>query len=428
MGVGTIRRWYHAPWRGWCGLIGRLPERLFAPSPEPLPARPDGRDFPKKEDFERELAQFEQLVGTRKDWHDETSKTIRRVFYTLLGTCLFCVLTLVSSPDVNLITQTASVELPVLNYPIQFSAFLIVGPSVIVALLIYLHIFVAQGRRFELEVSTRQPILPNFDGVVARLTTIGVLYWLVPLTLAVFTWKAWPRPVGPGLGFFTVFVTSVLLILQLRRSAPVTRPWSLPLLITAALLFSGLSDQAWTNRYLDLASAKLDEADLRGMNLSRSNLVEAELNKALLEGARLVGANLVGAELREANLSGANLSGSDLTRTSLSRAILFGANLTSVNLDFADLTDANLGAVWLEDANLYMANLTNAGLNEAMLRRTFFAFANFSGASLYAADFADANLMNADLTGTNLHEANLLGACGNDGTVLPEGITLPNCD
>jgi Pentapeptide repeats (8 copies) len=73
---------------------------------------------------------------------------------------------------------------------------------------------------------------------------------------------------------------------------------------------------------LDLSSAVLTEADLRGFNLSDVNLSRAILRDALLDGSDLSNADLSFADLQRARLNGATLEG----------ASFMGANLTGVDL------------------------------------------------------------------------------------------------
>ena len=148
----------------WGKLIDKLPGSFFSPEPDYLPPPPD----PEDERFGERIELYEKLASHRKAFHDETSKTIKRVFFTLIGTCLFCVITLAGSSDAELLSPTATVKLPVLNYDISFYAFLIVGPVVLIALTIYLHIFVAQHRMAVIDKHARQPMLPNFDSWAAK--------------------------------------------------------------------------------------------------------------------------------------------------------------------------------------------------------------------------------------------------------------------
>jgi len=94
---------------------------------------------------------------------------------------------------------------------------------------------------------------------------------------------------------------------------------------------------------VDLAGAKLDdanlsEAKLRGAHFQDASLVRADLSRALLLGADLRGADLcsarlTAADLREADLSGARLDGADLTGADLTRCALVGASIEGATLD-----------------------------------------------------------------------------------------------
>ena len=72
----------------------------------------------------------------------------------------------------------------------------------------------------------------------------------------------------------------------------------------------------------------VEDANLRGADLSGADLRGADLS-----GADLRGADLIDADLRGANLSGANLRGADLRGADLSDAYLRGANLSGANLN-----------------------------------------------------------------------------------------------
>lgn len=111
----------------------------------------------------------------------------------------------------------------------------------------------------------------------------------------------------------------------------------------------------------------LDEIDLHGAYLKKTNF----------QGKSLKRAELRGADLSEANLSNTDLSGADLR--------------------FANLTKSNL-----KKTNLSNANLLGANLSEAILTNAILCKADFEGANLSYAD-----LTYADMRGINLNQANL---------------------
>lgn len=76
----------------------------------------------------------------------------------------------------------------------------------------------------------------------------------------------------------------------------------------------------------DLRGADLNNADLRGTNLSLTDLRGADLRGADLRDANLKRANLMYANLRGADLRDANLKGIDFRSADLTDASLSGAN------------------------------------------------------------------------------------------------------
>lgn len=329
-------------------LWSRLSTWIFAPVGEPPPEHPD----PQMDGYDWYLNEYDRRINKRKALHDETSKTIKRVFYTLVGTCLFCIITLAGSPDSQLITAQAVVTLPILNYQMGFKAFLVVGPAILIGLTIYLHIFVAQHRLVVLNEEDRQPMLPNFDSWSAKLAILLIFYWIVPITLAYFAWKASPIPNGKYLFYTVIGVGTALILLQIRRCPRDWRIWGLPLLVATYAIFNYLVFSVTTSRELDLFKADLSEQDLRFSDLSGAFLIEADLT----------GANLSKANLTDATLIGATLIGADLTGANLTDAILVNADLTGANLNTANLTGAILRG---DDIYVLQRQLDDACGNES---------------------------------------------------------------
>jgi uncharacterized protein YjbI with pentapeptide repeats len=165
----------------------------------------------------------------------------------------------------------------------------------------------------------------------------------------------------------------------------------------------------------DLEGAGLQDAYLKGVNLSGGNLSGATLLRTDLRWARLEGANLAEAHLGWARLHGAILTGADLTAADLGSALLLRTDLAE-----ATLTSANLSSAHLSNADLTMATLTEANLFRADLSE-----ADLSGASLMQADLRGADLTEANFTGANLAESDLEGAAC-VGTIF-DGADLTGC-
>ena len=80
------------------------------------------------------------------------------------------------------------------------------------------------------------------------------------------------------------------------------------------------------------------------------DLSNADLNGIDLSGSNLFGADLHGADLSGAHLPGANLSGARLIRTDLSEAYLYEANLRGADFSVAHLIRADLSEAYLRGA------------------------------------------------------------------------------
>lgn len=453
----------HRVWKRWQSIIWSLPGWLFAPEPRDL-------DEPHSE---------------WKEIHNEASKTVRRVFLSLLAISLFCILTLANSSDTALLLEASpTVTLPLINYDVSYPVFLIVAPLLLLALTFYLHVFVIHTRRFKLRPEEQSPILPNMDSFPARCITWILYYWITPLTLAYFVWKAKPHGVhGPLLLWVTLGLFVFLILVQARRCPLAWRPYVLPLLVLA--LIGSFTGFPWIleQRKLNLSATQLSKDALRDLkpinfigtvaveatmvgwklgdiDLTRSQFQDADLSEADLTGSTLKGvemerAKLLGTKLINASLEEANMRKADLTGADLGGADLRFADLSYVTLIKADLRNAYLGGAYLNEANLSHAKLGHALLgspeedsgrdptdflssilecallNDADLTRVDFTAAklidtNLQRAVLVEAKLVDATLDGADLSGAILEKANFQGSSLNGAALADADLTGAN--
>jgi uncharacterized protein YjbI with pentapeptide repeats len=134
--------------------------------------------------------------------------------------------------------------------------------------------------------------------------------------------------------------------------------------------------------------ARLENAELSGIDLTGANLEEVKAEGAVLTYAILAGANLSSAVLDKADLTG----GVQAQGASFLLASLQGADLTGAQLQFADLSSTSLQGALLSYANLHGANLNDADLEAASLQQARLYGADLTGASIVAADLRGAGV------------------------------------
>ena len=329
----------------------KLPRRFWYPYP---PTPPDVSD---------ETLPQEQF--------NEVSAIIRRIMLVVIGYEAFCLIAL-GQPDAQIL-KTAAVQLPIINTSVSVPGFMLIGPLLLAGLTAYLHIFVGCWISMKHDKSVnslRPPYLFNLPSRSAVLVSVFIFYWLPPIVLASFVYKAIPfaQVEFPILSVATL-TTMVLVFLAIRRCPDNRRKrwnrllWPLLLFLPTFLAFVSLSSiyTYGTLRYIVLdRNLDLSNADLSGANLRTAALAQADLSDAYLLGTDLRRAYLVQADLRDAVLRDAVLRDADLRGANLERADLRGSNLHG-----ADLRGSNLHGADLREAVLYGAILNYADLREA---------------------------------------------------------------
>jgi hypothetical protein len=338
------------------------------------------------------------LIGKARD---ENAAQVTRIGLTFLGTTAFCLLSLLS-PDTALLGGAEKINVPLAG-PVSFFGFMLLGPAVLIALRVYLQMYVEHGDRLDRLArsvsAVRAPTLVPLQNPLIRLLSALIL---LPVAMLLFAWKAAVFPAW-GAALFAVAAAVIASHVMLPFSRFSWRSKAL-LSVSAAVIAGGVMlGFGPPHRPFNLFRANLEGQWLVGQDLHKANL-----NNANLEDANLDDANLNSANLEGANLEGTSLSNADLRGVNLFTANLRDANLVGADLSGADLLVANLSSAHLLHANLEGANLTGANLSDARLER-----ADLSGADLREV---------RNLTQTQLDEA-----CGNASTKLPEGLTLKPC-
>lgn len=169
----------------------------------------------------------------------------------------------------------------------------------------------------------------------------------------------------------------------------------------------------------DLAGANLVGVDFSSTDLRDSNLLAADFQKA----------TLIRASLADSKAKGANFGRIEGYRTDFSRIDGEGANFASAELHRSQFVDADLANVDFTKAELGRAQfdgatITGGKFSLANLARVDFRTAKFDAPVDFAgAFFFLVRVEGVDLTKTTgLSQWQLDMACGDDKTVLPQGL------
>jgi hypothetical protein len=319
--------------------------------------------------------------------HRALSDSVQNAMLMQLGLCLFTIVTILGTSDSALIVGDAKIKVPFANADMALGGFMIAIPLILIVVFIYLQIYLGMLSELErtpirdrdsnrLAAADKVPAVFNIDGRVPRAMADVALYWAVPATLAVLTWKVGFTDMIRPMWLLTVLVAAGVILIRIRREDGPRRGmrnafrWctilvllvSIPdhrvmefLIRPAQLEHADLEGKRLN--FMQLKKARLADANLKQVQLRRADLRGADLSRANLDGANLHGAKLELASLREASMQGANLRGADLSRSSLQQANLQRANLEWTNMHLANLEGANLHGASLQGADLSFANL-----------------------------------------------------------------------
>lgn len=137
-----------------------------------------------------------------KQQFEKTSDIINGAVALLIGFCFFSALTL-SGPDSNLLGTAPPIQLPLFQVQTSFQLFLFVGPVTLIALSIYVHIYIEHWWNL-LRVRSQQerdaghqaspmlhpPLFFNLPTRSASVVSVFVLYGACPLTLLFFLYRS----------------------------------------------------------------------------------------------------------------------------------------------------------------------------------------------------------------------------------------------
>jgi uncharacterized protein YjbI with pentapeptide repeats len=430
-----------------------------------------------------EIAAFDGLGQA-----EEASRNARKIFLSMLLGCAYAWLTVATTTDVQLLTNTGSSPLPIIQAKVPIAWFYLAAAGILVGLYVYLHLYL---QRLWEGLAALPAIFPDGKPLqrkaypwlltsVARahimrlrddrppisrlefLASVLLAWWAVPLTLAGFWVRFLPRHDWPG----TILLILALLAAiwagtafyrlaraTLRRTAPgalAAEPIAVFVVavITAAITdtaiggpqrfelfgyatYANLREAAVSARPDNWWMAKDPDDAIKAANLRGRNLRFADAERAFLVKADLGEANLRRTWLRYANLRGAHLQWANLQQANLAYADLQTANFRNADLRGADLRGADLRGAHLVDAKLQGAwlqgaRLQGAKLFGARLEGAILHGAKLQGANLKMANFQEADLLLTDLQGADLSQADLRGANLSNANLRQANLTIAN--
>lgn len=180
---------------------------------------------------------------------------------------------------------------------------------------------------------------------------------------------------------------------------------------------------------LDLAGARIFDADFEGRSLAGVILKDAVLHGSRFAGADLSGAVLAGADLTGCDLRAAILEGADLVGATLEGAIFDGANLEAADLSLVRADRASFRNVTGAQVQLAGGSFAGARFDRAELPGADLTEATLDGASFEEAILPEARLYHAKAEGARFDRAHLSEARCDDATLVKssfEGAKAPS--
>lgn len=397
---------------------------------------------------------------------EETSKNARKIFFSMLLGCAYSWLTIATTTDVNLLTNSISSPLPIIQTKVPIASFYWAAPLVLMLLYVYLHFYL---QRLWKGLATLPAIFPDgkpldqraypwlLTGLVRRhfkllekrlasdhleeWVTIFLAWWAVPITLLGLWFRYLPRHdwwgTGLQVGLLMMSFASAIALYRLAARTlrgEETKPFSVRTSWRDRRTYQGIATVlfgalCWAfsygaiNGHVARGSAWADSPGLPEEGAVLTN-VWTWLPGPVELYFYMAGANFYEQDVstRPANfwqlsaedainsVKGARLARCNLRHTYAWRAFLVNADLRWANLEGAFLVEADLRGADLRGANLRWAilnntNLQGADLTHATLQRADFQYANLSGANFKGAKLQGAQFVHSSPAGVYLPTA-----------------------
>ena len=376
----------------------------------------------------------------------EISKSATVAFIGMLAACGYSWLTIATTSDPRLITNSSTSPLPIAGTDVPIVGFYSAAPLVVLGAYLYVHLYL---QRLWQALSKLPAVFPDglpldekaypwlmtglvrahfvrlrddrsFASRVENLLTVLIAWWIVPATLAAFWIRYLPRHHWPGtllhvvllmaavlaaMGFYSLMKRTLQgddLMREKRRRDPEAT--------------GGVAKAGWWETRPRVPRLQKAEAAALGIVVVLISLgaIEGRPSKAahlddvgmgirtwVADGFRLLGWR-THAELKDADLSVKPTGWTGLTDSGWEKEF---ARVRGASLAGADLRHARAGGAFLIKADLNGADLAGADFALADFRRATLISARLAGAKLEFADLRGAHLRAADLSGAKLRYA-----------------------
>jgi len=397
---------------------------------------------------------------------EQISRNARTIMFSMLLACVYTWLTIATTTDPLLLTNSISSPLPIIRTEIPIAGFFWVAPLILLSLYLYFHIYLQrlwetladlpavfpEGSRLDKRaypwllnglVTSHFKRLRDSRPRFSRLQTgLSILLgWLtVPVTLLALWLRYLPRhdwlgttlqvalsiaAIGAGILFYRSATAT------LRRETKLSLSWKhyladaggvkrVAFVLVMAIVFFGFSfgaihgipDSSEHAAGISVVDTRLWVPRLMETlgNSTFADFIEEDISTKPANWVEKTGdqSNLrliKGARLKDANLAYARARNAFLIKADLRNANLLGADLRNADLRQANLQNANLDYAGFDGARLHGVNLQGASLKGVSLRGY-----SFDGENLTGVDFQDASLQEIRFGDANLQDATFEGA------------------
>lgn len=359
----------------------------------------------------------------------EAANITQKIFFSFIVIVVYCIITVFSISDKDLIFQKLAVKLPIFNINVTLAFFYIGAPILIIFLYLYLnfnHIhlmglinklkekYPASLKKLHSQSLMIFPDKPdNLFRNVEKWIMLFLRWWTLPVTIFIFTFRY--IKTHDRFGFYALCLFAILAFIinyYLYNKYFSFKIKSTNFIIKIFIILFIL---------INLSCISLLELGLKGVKLyfNTLDLSYQDLRESTNQNLRYSGS------LKKKHLEGANLIGSYCENMNLRQCYLQNADLSNANFKNADFLNANINntqfsntilcnAVFGNDSNRIKNKILNGTINFERATLTNAKFINFKIKSSENPKliFKNANLIhsyfnNVDIKGADFSLSNL---------------------